>query len=117
MEITIDEAELKKYVESTVNHKIDKLVDEVIQEKILGELNKKVDSIFAFYTSDIRRSIDKHVREVIEHKVEDKLLNVESLVEEVAGEIASKIKEDIVDGLVKSIGNKLLDTIEDEEYD
>ena len=115
MNINIDEDKLKEYIETAVNQKIDTMTDEIIKKRVQEAISDKVNGIFSFYDSDIRRCVDKHVHDIILEKVK---LNPE-LFDKTTDRIASSIAFNLKEQVIESIAYRLVgdDTDNDSEYD
>ena len=114
MEIKIDEKTLHTYIEEAVNKKIESLTDDIIKEQVYDVLLNKVDGILMAYNHDIKRFIDKYVKEYIENTcptIDKKLL------EEVGRSIARSIAWELRDDVLESIAYRLMPDADESEDD
>ena len=111
MNIDIDEAKIKEYVDAAVEKKVDTLTDEIIKERVQQVLFDRVDGIFSNYGNDIRHCVDKHVREIVKERAE---INPEQF-DEAAKRIASDIAYTLRNSIIESIGYSLIPNKDDED--
>lgn len=112
MEIKIDEEVLKKYVEETVNKKVETLTDEIIKDRVHKTLFDRVDSVFGAYGSKIECLLDKHIREYVKEVCP---IIDEKIFKDVGKSIARSIAWELRDKVLESIAYRLIPEKEDED--
>lgn len=112
MQIDIDEAKIKEYVDAAVKQKIDELTDEAICEKVQEALFDRIDSIFSRRDAAINYYINKNIREIIKEHTEINSEQFDEAVKNIANEIALSLQKQIVE----SIANNLISEEEAENY-
>lgn len=117
--IQIEEDELKKMIESTVNKKIEAMTDAAVADKVQAEIIRRLNRIFGLKENEDYLHCDiiaqNVVRDILLEKIGDyfKEDNLKEIENNIAERIAWKLKNSIVD----SIGYRLMPKEDEEEED